>query len=83
MVEPREPEGIEHFTPDTPVRCIYQFTGGTRENCDWKGLFKDLTIDVGDDGDGPVRIRSCPHCDCPFILTVPHLRELGKLKGHH
>jgi len=76
----QEPEGIEHFTPDTPVQCIYHLTGGSKSGCDWKGTFKDLIVEVGQLANGQqVYIRCCPHCDCPFVISDPKLREFGKL----
>lgn len=79
--EIKEPEGIENFTPDTPVQCIYHLTGGSKTGCDWTGTFKELTVEIGmkEDGTG-VYIRCCPECDCPFVISDTWLRKLGIIK---
>lgn len=78
MIE--EPQGIEHFKPDTRVQCIYQFTGGSARVCSWKGTFKDLLCEVGENDGVQIRIRMCPNCDCPFVISDPKLRTLGLLQ---
>ena len=75
-----EPQGIEHFKPDTRVQCIYQFTGGSAQVCSWKGTFKDLAREVGDADGAQIYIRMCPQCDCPFVISDPKLRALGLLQ---